>query len=88
MFHGRSIISLAKLVIRIDSEGFRSYVMLYKLWAIKTKASFGSSKATMTAQSMPGDREHCIETGMDDYISKPVTLDALCVAVERWILAG
>jgi len=40
----------------------------------------------MTANAMQGDRERCIEAGMDDYISKPVTLDTLRVALQRWLL--
>ncbi len=39
----------------------------------------------MTANAMQGDRERCLEAGMDDYIAKPVTLDALRVALQRWL---
>jgi CheY-like chemotaxis protein len=39
----------------------------------------------LTANAMAGDRERCLAGGMDDYISKPVSLDKLQVAIERWI---
>ncbi len=42
----------------------------------------------MTANAMQGDRERCLQAGMDDYIPKPVTLDALRVALQRWLPAG
>jgi PAS domain S-box-containing protein len=37
----------------------------------------------MTANAMQGDRELCIEAGMDDYVSKPVRVPELVAAIER-----
>jgi signal transduction histidine kinase/CheY-like chemotaxis protein len=38
----------------------------------------------MTANAMQGDREMCIQAGMDDYISKPVELETLVQMLEKW----
>lgn len=40
----------------------------------------------MTAYAMKGDRERCLEAGMDEYISKPIQPDELLNAIEKQIL--
>ena len=39
----------------------------------------------LTANAMQGDRERCIECGMDDYLSKPIALDRLADSLHRWL---
>ena len=39
----------------------------------------------MTAAAMEGDRETCLAAGMDDYITKPVRLEAVAAVLERWV---
>jgi signal transduction histidine kinase/CheY-like chemotaxis protein len=38
----------------------------------------------LTAQAMEDDRQRCLDAGMDDYIAKPIALQALRHVLERW----
>jgi signal transduction histidine kinase/CheY-like chemotaxis protein/ligand-binding sensor domain-containing protein len=40
----------------------------------------------MTANAMQGDREMCLNAGMDDYISKPLKIEDLITMLEKWAL--
>lgn len=38
----------------------------------------------LTGAAVVGDREKCLDAGMDDYITKPVRIHELQAAIERW----
>lgn len=39
----------------------------------------------MTANAAEGDRERCLEAGMDDYLPKPITREMLAELLRRWL---
>ena len=42
----------------------------------------------MTARIMPGDKEACLDAGMNDYVPKPVSPQTLTKALEKWLPFG
>ena len=39
----------------------------------------------VTANAMQGDREHCLASGMDDYLAKPIQMESLRAMLTRWV---
>ena len=39
----------------------------------------------LTANALAGDREMCLQAGMDDYVTKPVTIGNISTALLRWL---
>jgi len=54
---------------------------------IRARARGGSPRlpiVALTADALAGDRERCLDSGMDDYMTKPVSSAQLAAAVRRW----
>ncbi|KKL07719.1 hypothetical protein LCGC14_2583210 [marine sediment metagenome] len=53
--------------------------------AIRDKGFDSIPIVAMTAHAMKGDREKCLEAGMDDYITKPIKREIVFDILEKWV---
>ncbi len=67
-----------------EMDGFDATREIRKL-DIKTLTQTPLPIVAMTANVMSGDREKCLEVGMDDYIGKPVQRDKLASVLKKWL---
>jgi signal transduction histidine kinase/DNA-binding LytR/AlgR family response regulator/HPt (histidine-containing phosphotransfer) domain-containing protein len=63
-----------------DMDGLEAARQICKRWPIEKRPCI----IAMTGNALMGDREKCLDAGMDDYITKPVRVAELQHAIERW----
>lgn len=61
-----------------EMDGLKATAEIRRLWP-----SDGPRIVALTAHAISGDREKCLEAGMDDYLCKPINLEDLSAAIER-----
>jgi CheY-like chemotaxis protein/anti-sigma regulatory factor (Ser/Thr protein kinase) len=62
-----------------DMDGLEASRRITARWPAQQRPRI----VAMTANAMQGDREMCLEAGMDDYITKPIRLEQLVDALNR-----
>jgi CheY-like chemotaxis protein len=65
-----------------EMDGYEAARRIHERWQQNPHAR--PRIVAMTGNAMQGDREKCLDAGMDDYISKPVRVDDLQAALEQW----
>ncbi len=66
-------------------DGFETTLAIREYEKLSSKKQ--SVIVALTANAMAGDREKCLESGMNDYLAKPVNLSSLTDIFERWLPA-
>ncbi len=62
-----------------EMDGLEASRAIHQIWPAEQRPRI----IAMTANAMQGDREECLAAGMDDYLTKPIQVQALQQALER-----
>ncbi len=72
-----------------EMDGFEATAEIRKREADRRNRGLASAPripiVAITANAMQGDRELCLQAGMDDYITKPIRMETLEKAVQQWV---
>lgn len=63
-----------------EMDGLEATREIRKRWPLN-----GPRIIALTAHAIEGDKEKCLEAGMDDYLCKPISLESLKEALERFL---
>jgi CheY-like chemotaxis protein/HPt (histidine-containing phosphotransfer) domain-containing protein len=66
-------------------DGFEAALAIRKMEQAGELQAHHTPIIAMTAHALHGDRQRCIDAGMDDYVSKPLEPRKVFQAIERWV---
>lgn len=61
------------------------YTATGKIRALEKNLKKHTPIIAMTAHALKGDRDKCMDAGMDDYIAKPIDIKGLAATLEKWL---
>lgn len=64
-----------------EMDGFTATKMIRQLDDPKNKIPI----IAITAHALMGDKERCIDAGMDDYVTKPIISEQLISVIDKWL---
>ena len=62
-----------------EMDGIEATKRIIEKWGAKKPLI-----VAMTANALQNDKEKCLEAGMDDYMSKPLTIDQVSSRIGKW----
>jgi signal transduction histidine kinase/HPt (histidine-containing phosphotransfer) domain-containing protein len=63
-----------------EMDGYEAARRIRQKWSDPQRPNL----IAMTGNALEGDRERCLEAGMDDYVAKPVRIPELQAVIQRW----
>jgi CheY-like chemotaxis protein len=97
-YHADAVVNGAEAVAAAEAERYDVILMdmqmpgldgLSAARAIRAQERISGNHASiiaLTAAALDRDRQACLNAGMDDYLAKPLEIDALREVLERWLL--
>ncbi len=76
---------ISAILMDVQLPSMNGYMTTKAIRSSKNDEKQGVPIIGITANALAGDREKCIDSGMDDYMSKPIDVDLFYKIVKKWI---
>ncbi|WP_374675075.1 ATP-binding protein [Ideonella sp.] len=76
------------VLMDLHMPGMDGYEAACRIRAHEREAGRHTPIVALTADALAGDRERCLEAGMDDFATKPISMALLAAVIERWTGRG